>query len=51
MEEQARTGEIAELQAVKPVLQDIYDDASVINVVRARAQRIMDMGKGSPAGR
>lgn len=51
MEEQARTGEIAELQAVRPVLQDIYDDASVMNVVRARAQRIMDMGKGSSAGR
>jgi len=51
MEEQARTGEIAELQAIRPVLQDIYDDASVMNVVRARAQRIMDLGKGSPAGR
>jgi len=24
-------------------LQDIYDDSSVINVVRARAQRIMEM--------
>ncbi len=52
MEEQARTGDIVELQAVRPVLQEIYDDASVINVVRARAQRIMEMGKGSaPAGR
>ena len=49
MEEQARAGDINELQAVKPVLQEIYDDASVINVVRARAQRLMEMGKGSPA--
>jgi len=44
MEEQARRGDLSELQAVKPVLQEIYDDSSVINVVRARAQRIMEMG-------
>ncbi|HKH99052.1 MAG TPA: hypothetical protein VJ999_08090 [Candidatus Sulfotelmatobacter sp.] len=44
MEDQARRGELSELQAVKPVLQEIYDDSSVINVVRARAQRIMEMG-------
>ena len=43
MEDQARRGDLAELQAVKPVLQDIYDDSSVINVVRARALRIMEM--------
>jgi hypothetical protein len=43
MEDQAQRGELAELQAVKPVLQEIYDDSSVINVVRARALRIMDM--------
>lgn len=44
MEDQARRGELAELQAVTPVLQDIYDDNSVIKVVRARARRIIDMG-------
>jgi hypothetical protein len=43
MEDQAKRGEIVELQAVKPVLQEIYDDTSVINVVRARARRIMEM--------
>ena len=43
MEDQARRGDLAEIQALKPVLQDIYDDSSVINVVRARAQRIMEM--------
>ena len=43
MEDQARRGDLAEIQAVKPVLQDIYDDSSVINVVRARAQRIVEM--------
>jgi hypothetical protein len=50
MEEQARNGEIAELQAVKPILQQIYDDSSVINVVRARALRIMDMNASPRAG-
>jgi hypothetical protein len=44
MEDQVRRGELAEVQAVKPVLQEIYDDNSVIKVVRARALRIMEMG-------
>jgi len=44
MEDQARLGALIELQAAKPVLQEIYDDSSVMNVVRARAQRIMEMG-------
>jgi hypothetical protein len=44
METQAAGGELAEVQAVKPILQAIYDDASVMNVVRARAQRIMESG-------
>ena len=50
MEDQARGGEITELQAVKPVLQQIYDDSSVMNVVRARALRIMDMNAAASAG-
>jgi hypothetical protein len=45
MEMQARSGELTELGAVKPILQEIYDDASVMNVVRARALRLMQMGK------
>jgi hypothetical protein len=44
MESQARNGSLAELQAVKPILQEIYDDTSVINVVRARAQKLIEMG-------
>jgi hypothetical protein len=48
MEYQARARELTELQAAKPTLQEIYDDASVINVVRARAQRIMDMAGSQP---
>ena len=51
MEEQARQGDLVELQAVKPVLQEIYDDSSVINIVRARAQRIMAMSPATTAGR
>ena len=50
MEDQARRGELAELQAVKPVLQEIYDDNSVLKTVRARAGRIMQM-PASPAVR
>jgi len=49
MEEELRRGDLIELQAVKPVLQQIYDDSSVMNVIRARAQRIMDMGNGPAA--
>lgn len=49
MEDQARHGDLLELQAVKPVLQQIHDDNSVINVVRARAEQIMEMGNGTTA--
>ncbi len=45
MEAQARNNELSELQAVQGVLQEIFDDTSVINVVRARAQRLIEMGK------
>jgi hypothetical protein len=47
MEDEARNGELAELQAVQPVLQEIFDDPSVLNVVRARAQRIIEMSKSA----
>ena len=48
MEDQARLGELAEVQAVSPILREIYDDGSVINVVRARALRILEMKPLSP---
>jgi hypothetical protein len=51
MEEETHRGDLAELQAVKTILQAIYDDQSVMNVVRARAQRIMEMGSSSVVGR
>ncbi len=47
MEEQFRQGELAELHAIKPILQEIYEDSSVINVVRARAQRLIDAGQAA----
>jgi hypothetical protein len=45
MESQAKGNELSELQAVRPVLQAIIDDSTVINVVRSRAQRLVEMGK------
>lgn len=51
MEEELRHGDLIELQAVKPVLQAIYDDGSVLNVVRARAQRMMETAPNPPAAR
>jgi hypothetical protein len=50
MEEQARSGSLIELQAVKPILQKVYDDPSVMNVARSRAQRIMDMADLASGG-
>jgi hypothetical protein len=47
MESEAHAGELAELQSVKPILQQIYDDQSVMNVVRAHAKIIMDMGNSA----
>jgi hypothetical protein len=51
MEDQARSGEAIELQAVKPILQRIYDDETVMNIVRARALRIIDMIPSPTAGK
>lgn len=45
---EARSGDLAELQAVQPILQQIYEDQSVMNVVRARAKMLMDMGNTAP---
>jgi hypothetical protein len=43
METQAKNNDLSELQAVDEVLKRIMDDPSVINVVRARAQRLVQM--------
>ena len=50
MEDETKRGNLVELNAVTAVLQQIYDDSSVMNVVRARAQRIMILSKTPPAG-
>src|SRR6267378_2505957 len=47
MEMQAKNNELSELQVVHEVLKQIIEDSSVINVVRARAQRIAEMGKNN----
>ena len=47
MEAQAKQNELSEIQGVTPVLQEIVDDASVINVVRARAKEMIQMGKNA----
>jgi hypothetical protein len=44
MEAQAKDGTLIELQAVQRVLEEIVADTSVLNVVRARAQRLLALG-------
>jgi hypothetical protein len=51
MEDEMKRGDLIELQAVKPVLQEIYDDGSVLNVVRARAQRLIETSNGAGSAR
>jgi hypothetical protein len=43
MEEMSKSGGLEEISAVAPVLQKITDDPSVITVVRARAQRLLQL--------
>ena len=50
METQARNSELSEIQGVAPVLREIFEDTSVINVVRARARELMQMGSSAGAG-
>jgi hypothetical protein len=51
METQAQNNELSEIQGVRQVLQEIAEDASVINVVRARAKELIQMGSTAEAGR
>jgi len=51
METQARNNELSEIQGVAPVLQEILEDSSVINVVRARAKELIQMGSSAGSGR
>ena len=43
MEAQARNNQLGEIQVLTPVLQEIADDTSVINGVRARARDLIQM--------
>jgi hypothetical protein len=47
MEEASNSGGLAEISAVAPVLQKILDDPAVIKVVRARAQRMLQLADAS----
>lgn len=51
MEAQARNNELSEIHGVNPVLQEIAEDASVINVVRARAKELIQIGSMPETGR
>jgi hypothetical protein len=50
MEAQARSNELNEIQSIAPVLQEIVEDTSVINVVRARARDLMRLGSTPAPG-
>lgn len=45
MEAEAHDNQLSELQAIEPTLKEIFEDTSVMNVVRARAQRLIELGK------
>lgn len=42
MEEMARTNQLVEVAAIQPILDQIVADPSIINVTRARAQRLLE---------
>ncbi|MFZ0275826.1 MAG: hypothetical protein WA254_22145 [Candidatus Sulfotelmatobacter sp.] len=44
MQTQAQNNELNEIQSVAPVLREILEDSSVMNVVRARAKELIEMG-------
>jgi len=49
MESQARNGELRETQSVAPVLQEIVEDASLLNGVRARAKELLESAASGSA--
>jgi len=49
MEEMAKDDDLRELQAIAPILQDIAEDKSILNVARVRAQRLLALGTKSKA--
>ena len=49
MEESAKSNNLGELQAIAPILQRIAADHSVLNVTRARAQRLLSTANATTA--
>lgn len=43
MEDAAQNHQLAEVQAIKPVLQSIADDSAVLNIARQRARKLLDL--------
>ena len=50
MEDEAQNRYLAELQVIAPVLESIANDASVMNIARQRARRLVELGKAQAAG-
>jgi len=48
MEESAKSNNLGELQAIVPILRRIAADHSVLNVTRARAQRLLSTANAAP---
>lgn len=51
MEEQEKSKQLAELQAVAPQLERILNDGSILNVTRHRAEHLLQVIKSNPASR
>ena len=51
MESEAQSGFLAELEIIGPTLESIAGDASVLNIARARARRLLDLSQQESAGR
>ena len=49
MEEMWKQNTLGELQAIAPMLQQIVNDTSLINPVRARAQRLLAQAGTTPS--
>jgi len=47
MEDMAKGNSLEEIQAIEPILRRIAADPTVINVVRARAQRLAEQAESS----
>jgi hypothetical protein len=51
MEEMAKADQLAEVQAIAPILKHIADDATVMNVSRARAERLLSKAGGNSSAK